>query len=170
MDKKVEFIQIQNDMHRKGLAMYKFSNCSTERRSLTISLITAAFPSFASRVEETVRPSPHQRKPFLSGNILIKVSVNNLLTILKQAYFFSLRYLLASSKQWLGSYLTGCGFRDLFAFVRTHPNLVFLWHQGRNFRAITGDCKLTVPINVISGISAGRETGLLLTRVTNADP
>ena len=28
------------------------------------------------------------------------------------------------------------------AFVRTHPNLVFLWHYGRNFRATTDDCKL----------------------------
>ena len=35
------------------------------------------------------------------------------------------------------------------AFVRTHPNLVFLWHKGRNFRVITGHCKLTDPINFI---------------------
>ena len=43
----------------------------------------------------------------------------------------------------------------LIAFVRTHPNLVFLWHQGRHFRAIgTGDRKLAAPINVIRGISA----------------
>ena len=33
--------------------------------------------------------------------------------------------------------------QSLIAFFRTHPNLVFLWHKGRNFRAITGDCRLT---------------------------
>ena len=54
------------------------------------------FQSFASQEEETARPSPNQRTPFFSGNILIKVSVNNL-TILKQAYFFSLSYLLATA-------------------------------------------------------------------------
>ena len=43
----------------------------------------------------------------------------------------------------------------MIAFVRTHPNLVSLWHQGRLFRAIgTGDRKLAAPINVIRGISA----------------
>ena len=42
------------------------------------------------------------------------------------------------------------------AFVRTHPNLVFLWHKGRNFRAITSDCLFSVPINFIRGISAGK--------------
>ena len=46
----------------------------------------------------------------------------------------------------------------IVTFIRMHPNLVFLWHQGRNFRAITGDCKLATPINV------GQETGLLSTR------
>ena len=39
-------------------------------------------------------------------------------------------------------------------FVRTHRNLVFLWHKGRKFRAITGNCQLAVPINFIRGISA----------------
>ena len=84
MDKKVEF-PIQNDMHRKGLCMNKFSNCPTERRSLTISFITEAFPSFASRVEETVRPLPHQRNPFSYQSFRKQPS-----------YFFSLRYLLAT--------------------------------------------------------------------------
>ena len=37
------------------------------------------------------------------------------------------------------------------AFVRTHPNLVVLWHKGRNFEAITGDCRLATPINFIKG-------------------
>ena len=37
--------------------------------------------------------------------------------------------------------------RKLIAFVRAHPNLVFLWHKDRNFRAITGDCRLAAPIN-----------------------
>ena len=32
--------------------------------------------------------------------------------------------------------------RQLIALVRPHPSLVFLWHKGRNFRAITGDCAL----------------------------
>ena len=104
--------------------------------------------------------------------------VNKLSTVLcrqssfGRVFFFSTKGSSSSSKhfQWLGSYLAGCGFRDLFAFVRTHPNLVFLWHQGGNFRAITGDCKLAVPINVIRGISAGRETELLSTKATNANP
>ena len=37
--------------------------------------------------------------------------------------------------------------RQLIALVRPHPSLVFLWHKGRNFRAITGDCRLAAPIN-----------------------
>ena len=37
--------------------------------------------------------------------------------------------------------------RQFIAFVRAHSNLVFLWHKGRNFRAITGDCRLAAPIN-----------------------
>ena len=41
-------------------------------------------------------------------------------------------------------------------FVKTHPNLVFLWHKGRNFRAITGHCKLATPINFIRGMPAGK--------------
>ena len=36
---------------------------------------------------------------------------------------------------------------EVFAFVRTHPNLVLLCHKGRNFRVITGDCRLAAPIN-----------------------
>ena len=42
------------------------------------------------------------------------------------------------------------------AFVRTHPNLVFLWYKGRNFRTITGECRIAAPINFIWGISAAR--------------
>ena len=46
---------------------------------------------------------------------------------------------------------------NIIVFVRTHPNLVFLWHKGKNFRAITGDCKLAAAsINFIRGISAGK--------------
>ena len=33
---------------------------------------------------------------------------------------------------------------------------MFLWHEGRNFRAITGDCRLATPINFIRGFSAGK--------------
>ena len=44
----------------------------------------------------------------------------------------------------------------IIAFVRTHPNLVFLWHKGRNFRAITDDCKLVALIDFIRGTSAGK--------------
>ena len=44
----------------------------------------------------------------------------------------------------------------VIALVRTHPNLVFLWHKGRNIRAITGNCKLAAPINFIRGTSAGK--------------
>ena len=47
---------------------------------------------------------------------------------------------------------------DLVAFVRTHPNLVFLWHYGRNVRAITGERKLAAPETSVA------ETGLLSTR------
>ena len=46
--------------------------------------------------------------------------------------------------------------RHLIAFVRAQPNLVYLWHKGRNLRAITGDCRLVAPINFIRGISAAR--------------
>ena len=42
------------------------------------------------------------------------------------------------------------------AFVRTHHNLVFLWHKGSEIRAITGDCRLAAPINFIRGILAGK--------------
>ena len=37
-----------------------------------------------------------------------------------------------------------------------HPYLVFLWHKGRNFQAIRGDCRLATPIDLIRGISAGK--------------
>ena len=33
-------------------------------------------------------------------------------------------------------------------------NLVFLWHKGRNFLAVTSDCQLAALINFIKGISA----------------
>ena len=39
--------------------------------------------------------------------------------------------------------------------------LVFLWHKGRNFRAITGDCRLAAPINFTRGISAAGNWTLL---------
>ena len=51
----------------------------------------------------------------------------------------------------------------MIAFIRMHPNLVFLWHKGRNFRDVMGDCQLAIPNNFIRSILA-RETGLLLTR------
>ena len=46
-------------------------------------------------------------------------------------------------------------FLPLIAFVRTHPNLVFLWHKASNFRAIPCDCRLAAPSNFTRGISAG---------------
>ena len=42
----------------------------------------------------------------------------------------------------------------LIAFVRTPPNLVFLWYKDRNFTAITGDYRLAAPNNFIRGITA----------------
>ena len=39
-------------------------------------------------------------------------------------------------------------------FIRTHPNLVFMWYKGRNFSAITGDYQLAAPVNFIRGILA----------------
>ena len=47
----------------------------------------------------------------------------------------------------------------MIAFVRRHPILVFLWHKGRNFWAITCDCRLAAPINHL-----GQETELLSTQ------
>ena len=44
--------------------------------------------------------------------------------------------------------------RGLIAFVRTHHDLVFLGYKGRNFPAVTGDCRLAAPINFIRVISA----------------
>ena len=57
----------------------------------------------------------------------------------------------------------------IIAFVRTHPNLVFLWHKGRNFRAITGDCQLATNINFIRGISAGKLDSFRLDFVSVSD-
>ena len=42
----------------------------------------------------------------------------------------------------------------MIAFIRMHPNLVFLWHKGRNFRDVMGDCQLAIPINFIRSILA----------------
>ena len=39
----------------------------------------------------------------------------------------------------------------VFAFVRTHPNLVFLWHKGQKFSSYHGDCRLAAPINFFQG-------------------
>ena len=47
-------------------------------------------------------------------------------------------------------------FVTLIAFVRTHPNLVFLWHKASNFRAIPCDCRLAALSNFTRGISAGK--------------
>ena len=55
----------------------------------------------------------------------------------------------------------------MIAFVRTHPNLVF--RKGRNFRAITGDCRLATPINFIRGISAGTLDSFRLDFVSVSD-
>ena len=64
---------------------------------------------------------------------------------------------------WLRLYLTpkGAIFRKkcdgIFVFaLRTQTSLVFLWHKGRNFRAITGYWRLAAPIDFIRGISAGK--------------
>ena len=40
----------------------------------------------------------------------------------------------------------------------THPNLVFLWHYGRNFQATRGDCKLAAPINLSGAPRPGNWT------------
>ena len=42
----------------------------------------------------------------------------------------------------------------MIAFIRTHPSLVFLWHKGRNFRDVMGDCRLAAPIYFIRSILA----------------
>ena len=52
----------------------------------------------------------------------------------------------------------------IIAFARRHPNLVFLWYKGRNFRAITGDCRSEPPLYILSGASRPQEIGLLWTR------
>ena len=57
----------------------------------------------------------------------------------------------------------------IVAFVRTHPNKVFRWHKGRNFQAITGDCKLAAPINFIRGISAGKLDSFQLDFISISD-
>ena len=33
------------------------------------------------------------------------------------------------------------GISQIVVFVRTHPNLVFLWHKGKNFQATKGNCR-----------------------------
>ena len=33
------------------------------------------------------------------------------------------------------------GISPIVVFVRTHPSLVFLWHKGKNFQGIKGDCR-----------------------------
>ena len=60
-------------------------------------------------------------------------------------------YFYISTKEWL------------FVFVRMQPNLVFLWHKGRNFQAmsIMGDCRLAPPINFIRSILAAGNWTLL---------
>ena len=55
------------------------------------------------------------------------------------------------------------------AFVRRHLNLVFLWHKGRNFQAITGDYKLAASANFIRGISAGKLDSFRLDFVSVSD-
>ena len=55
------------------------------------------------------------------------------------------------------------------AFVRKHSNLVFLWHKGRNFRAVTGNCKLAASTNFIRGISAGKVNSFRLNFVSVSD-
>ena len=77
--------------------MYKFSSCSTERISLTISLITEAVQKLrfsGGGNGETLTKPTHTlffwKYPYQSFH-------HNLLTILKQAYFFSLSYLLATA-------------------------------------------------------------------------
>ena len=52
----------------------------------------------------------------------------------------------------------------MIVFIRMHPNLVFLWHKGRNFRDVMGDCQLTTPNNYFYQEHLGQETGPLLTR------
>ena len=65
------------------------------------------------------------------------------------------------------------GLEDWFsiAFVRTHPDLVFLGHQGRNFRSYQrkGDWKLAAPINFIRGISARKLDSFRLDFVSVSD-
>ena len=44
----------------------------------------------------------------------------------------------------------------VIAFIKMHPNLVCMWHQGRTVLAITGDCKLAASIKSIRGTSAAK--------------
>ena len=53
---------------------------------------------------------------------------------------------------------------ELVAFVRTHPNLVFLWHKGYH-----GNCRLAAPINFIKGISTGKLDSFRLDFVPMSD-
>ena len=49
------------------------------------------------------------------------------------------------------------------------PILVFLWYKARNFWGITGDCRLTAPIDFIKGISAGKLNSFQLDFVSVSD-
>ena len=57
----------------------------------------------------------------------------------------------------------------VITFVRTHPNLVLLWYKGRNFRPITGDCRLAASNNFIRGISVGKLDSFRLDFVSVSD-
>ena len=55
-------------------------------------------------------------------------------------------------------------------YYRVRQNAsVFLWHKGRNFRTITGDCKLAAPINFIRGILAWKPDSFRLDFVSISD-
>ena len=58
---------------------------------------------------------------------------------------------------------------QIIAFVRTHPNMVFLYHKGRNFSATTDKCKLAAPINSIRCITAGKLDSFRLDFVSVSD-
>ena len=79
------------------------------------------------------------------------------------SFFRRLHYLFPKDSQGAGitpgfdHFHVSCYTPNKFiAFVRTHHNLVFLWHKGSEFRAITGDCRLAAPINFIRGTLAGK--------------
>ena len=54
-------------------------------------------------------------------------------------------------------------------FDRTHTNLVFLWHQSRNFRPVMSDRKLATPNNFIRGILAEKLDSFRLDFVSVSD-